>query len=56
MITADMPPYHWLRHHRRAHKTTIYTYSFSQALGDSLKMVPAWTKTCWSVYCDFNFI
>ena len=24
MITADMPPYHWLRHHRRAHKKTIY--------------------------------
>jgi len=19
-------------------------------------MVPAWTETCWSVYCDFNFI
>jgi len=24
MITADMPPYHLLRHHRRAHKKTIY--------------------------------
>jgi hypothetical protein len=50
---ADMPPYHWLRHHRRAQKNHIY--SLSQALGDSLKMVTAWTETCWSVYCDFNF-
>jgi len=33
-----------------------HIYSFSQALGDSLKMVPAWTETHWSVYCDFNFI
>jgi len=23
MFTADMPPYHWLRHHRRAHKKTF---------------------------------
>ena len=27
-----------------------------QALGDSLKMVPACTGTCWSAYCDFNFV
>jgi len=24
MITADMPPYHWLRRHRRAHKKKPY--------------------------------
>jgi hypothetical protein len=42
---ADMPPYHWLRHHRRAQN---HIYSFNQALGDSLMMVPAWTETCWS--------
>jgi len=36
-IVLPMPPYHWLRHHRRAHKKNhIYIYSFSQALGDSL--------------------
>jgi len=29
---------------------------FMQEPGDSLKMVRAWTETCWSVYCDFNFI
>jgi hypothetical protein len=33
------------------HKNHIH--SFSQELGESLKMVPAWTETCWSVYCDF---
>jgi hypothetical protein len=33
-----------------------HIYSFSQALGDSLRMVPTWTETCWSIYCDFNFI
>jgi len=36
--------------------TKNHIYSFSEVLGDSLKMVPAWTETCWSVYCDFNFI
>jgi hypothetical protein len=36
------------------HKNHIY--GSSQALRDSLMMVPTWTETCWSIYCDFNFI
>jgi hypothetical protein len=43
------------RHHRRSQKT-IYIYSFSQELRNSLKMVPAWTETCWSVYCELILI
>jgi hypothetical protein len=26
-----------------------------KTLGDSLKMVPTWTETCCSIYCDFNY-
>jgi hypothetical protein len=47
-----MPPYHWLRHHRRAQKNHIY--SFNQALGDSLMMVPTWTETCWSFIVNYT--
>jgi hypothetical protein len=36
--------------------TKNHIYSFSQALGGSLRMVPTWTETCWSIYYDFNFI
>jgi hypothetical protein len=36
--------------------TKNHIYSFNQALGDSLMMVPTWTEICWSFYCNFNFI